>query len=174
MYVTAVLALLAGSTVAWLCPRPAGVILLATLLVAWNWPAYITRTDFFLARVGSAARSRDHVKAARYLRTATPSGAVVLGTYGAALLIIGPAGRKTLSPDPVLANPYIEVRSRVEDRNRMLVAIGERDRQTLMTLARAYDVSAVVSVGERECAAAADLLSVAWRSGNVCVSKLGE
>ena len=174
LYVTAALAILAGSAFAWLCPRPAGAILVTVALVVWNWSTYVDRADFRVTRAGSQSRSADQVAAARFLREVTKPDDVVLGTYGAANLIIGPAGRKVIAPAPVFANPYVAIGSRVADRERMLTAINEGDRETLITLARRYEVATVVSVGRRECSAAVEMLSLERRFGDVCVSKLAE
>ena len=180
LYATAAFAILAGSTLARFCPNDAWpertpckrftLITMTIVLVAFQWPAYVQHTDFTGNRERSLSRDPTHVAASAFLREVTKPDDVVLGTAEAVLLIIGPAGRKTIAPDPVFASPYVPAESRGVDRDRMLAAIDAGDLQFLTDFARRYDVSTVVSVGPDRCAAAYRLLPLAARFGDVCVS----
>lgn len=172
LYTTAALALLAGSTLAWLCPRPIAFIVVTLCLVAWNWPAYLTRRDLITVRAFSLLQKPEYLAASLRLRELTTPDDIVLGTYGAVYLIIGPAGRKTLAPDTKFSNPYVEFESREADRDRMLKGILAGDLPTVTRIALQRDISAVVSVGPTDCDAAMRLFPVSWRDGDICISLL--
>ena len=186
-WTTAAMALLAGTTLAWLCasttpvrpwvavresPRPSpGVSLLAISMtvaaVVWYWPVYVNRGDFSPERT---EYSRDQMDAVAFLRETTRSNDVVLGNAGTVLTIIGPAGRKTVAPDAYLANPYVPYSPRARARDSMLAAIETGDLRTYADLARQYEVTAVVSVGPNACTAAFRVLAPQARFGDVCIS----
>ena len=105
LYTTAVLAVLAGATVAWLFPKPYTVPALTVVLVVLHWSAYVNRSDLVDGRHGSQQRDPNHVAASIFLRKVTRPDDVVLGTWGTVNLIIGPAGRKTVASDLVLFQP---------------------------------------------------------------------
>jgi hypothetical protein len=52
----------------------------------------------------------------------------------------------------------------------MLAAFQSRDARKLSELARASDVGAVVNTGITDCAAAAEMFPLTYRTGDVCVS----
>ena len=184
-WATAAMALLAGTTLAWLCSAtpvtpwaalrqrgssPHGVNLVAIALtvaaVVWHWPVYLDRGDLS----ERTPRNSNHVDAVAFLREATIPNDVVLGTADAVRTIIGPAGRKTVAPDVYLANPYVSFSPRARARNSMLAAIEAGDVRTYNDLARQYNVTAVVSLGLDACAAAFRMLPPRARFGNVCIS----
>ena len=185
-WATAAMALLSGTTLAWLCsaaparpwaavretpPSRSAVNLIAISLtvaaVLWHWPVYVSRSDFSPERTHW---SRDHVDAVKFLREATGPNDVVLGDTGAVLTIIGPAGRKTVAPDAYLANPYVSYSPRARARNGMLAAIEAGDVRTYIDLASQYNVTAAVSLGPDACAAAFRMLPPQARFGDVCIS----
>ena len=172
LYTTAALELLAGCTIAWLCRRPLIVAGLVGAAVIWQWPSYANRSDLSLGRREALRRNPNFAPASEFLHRTLRSNDIVLGTYGAANLIIGPSGRKTVASIPMLSNPYVAIEPRSTDRDRMLVAIDHADVATFASLAAAYHVAAVVSVGGRECTAASIMLTPVWRSGDVCVSTI--
>jgi hypothetical protein len=172
LYTTAALSIFAGCAIAWLCPWPMAFVPIASAVVLWNWQAYSTRADLRLVRFYSLRRNPEHFAAAAFLRRVTKPDDVVVGTYGSVRLIIGPAGRKTIAPDPNFANPYRDFESRAADRDRMLAAINVGDLETVRSMARKYHAAAVVSSGDDECTAAMRLLSVSWRFGDACISML--
>jgi MFS family permease len=104
LYTTAALALLTGAALARLCPRPFIFASATVAFVVWNWTAYTGRADIRVGRYLATMRVPDHITASAFLRTVTRPDDVVLGAYGAVRLIIGPAGRKTLAPDPLFEN----------------------------------------------------------------------
>ena len=184
-WATAAMAFLAGTTLAWLCsarpvrpwvavresqpPSPRANLIAISLTVAavvWHWPVYLDRGDLS----GQTQRNRSHVEAAEFLRETTSANDVVLGNAGAVRTIIGPAGRKTVTPHPYLANPYVLYSPRARARRGMLAAIEAGDVRTYNDLARQYNVTAVVSLGLDACAAAFRMLPPRARFGNVCIS----
>lgn len=112
--------------------------------------------------------------AAAALRRLSRPEEVVLGTHGAANLIIGPAGRKVVAPHPFTSNPYVELGTRTADRDRMLKAVQEHDLAAFRPLAERYAVSLVVMVGGRECDAAQTFEAFVpqERLGDVCLSRV--
>ena len=150
-WATAAMALLAGTTLAWLCSATAVhpwvalrqrgssphrvnlvAIALTVAAVVWHWPIYLDRGDLSPERT---PRNRNHVDAVEFLREATSANDVVLGTANAVRIIIGPAGRKTVAPDAYLANPYVSFSPRARARNSMLAAIEAGDVRTYNDLA---------------------------------------
>ena len=184
-WATAAMALLAGTTLAWLCsatptrpwaavrqsPPPRGVnfivIFLTVAAVVLHWPSYMSRRDFSHER---RDWSRDHVDAVRFLREVTGPTDVVLGNADAVQAIIGPAGRKTVAPGAFFANPYVSFSPRARARNGMLEAIESGDVQSYNDLARQYNVTATVSRGPEACAAAFRMLPPRARFGDICIS----
>jgi hypothetical protein len=170
LYFTALLALLAGRTLAFVC-RPAPAFIAITLaLVIWNWKPYSERPDLQGGRFLAARRFREHIDGATLLRTVTTPDEVVLGTPAGVRLIIGPAGRKTVAPDALFSNPYVEYQSRRTNRDRMLAAFQARDLTKFLQLAPANDVAALVSTGANDCAAASQMFPLTYRTGDVCIS----
>jgi len=172
LYTTAGLVICTGCLIDRLCRWPLAIAALCIAVTIWEWPTYIGQIEFQSGRRQALARDPDFAAASTHLHRALMPDDVVLGTYGASTLIIGPAGRKTVAAIAMLSNPYIDVDSRARDRDRMLDAIRKGDLAMLTALASRYGVSAVLSVGPEECAAASAILPLAWRSGNVCLSTL--
>jgi len=172
LYFTALLALLAGRTLAFVCRPAPAFIAIALALVVWHWKPYTERADLQGGRFLGARRFREHIDGAALLRTVTTPDEVVLGTPAAVRLIIGPAGRKTVAPDALFSNPYVEYESRQSSRNRMLAAFQARNLAKFSTLAHANEVGALVSTGTSDCAAAAQMFPLTYRTGDVCISVL--
>lgn len=172
LYTTAACAALAGCTIAWLCRSPRIVVGLVVAACVWNWSTYANRGDFRLGRQQALARDENLSRAADRLHSTTRPDDVVLGNDLAVLFVIGPAGRKVVAGLEVFSNPYVASAPRRADRDRLLEAIDHRDRSTLERLTKAYGVTKVLSLGERECTAAATLLGVEWRSGEICISAI--
>jgi hypothetical protein len=171
-YTLAALLVLGGGLAATVVRSPLAAASVAVVATVLFWPTYLTRQDFTLTPGIARSRDPNFPRATRELRRITTPDEVVLGTYGAANLIIGPAGRKVIAPDPSSGNPYVSIGTRVSDRDAMLAAIMRNDTSLFDTLAAKYDVSAVVAVGPAECdrAIALPQLTLHARFGNVCVS----
>lgn len=171
LYVTAALALLTGTALAWVCRNTLVLAVVTIVLVAWNWHAYESRADLATGRFLSLQRIDDHIAAATRLRALTTSDDVVLGGNGVVRLIIGPAARKTVAPDPFFANPYVAYEPRNAARDRMLAAIERGDMATFAPLARANDVSTTVVNGASSCEMATRMFPLTWRlQGDICIS----
>jgi MFS family permease len=172
IYLLAAVAILAGQTLARLTRAPIVTVAVVLVAVAWHWPTYAQRQDFTLTRQIALDRDPNQQKAAAALRDLTRVDDVVLGTYGAVNLIIGPAGRKTVAPHPFMASPYLPVAERAAERDAMLKAIQTGDVAAFGGLAEKYGVTAVVSVGQAECQAASvfPMLEPRERFGSVCLA----
>jgi hypothetical protein len=171
LYVTAALAVLAGALLAFLARNTYLFAALAVILVAWHWNAYVTRPDFQAGRFLSARRNADHIAAAAFLRTVAQPDDVVLGNDGVVRLIIGVAGRKTVAPDPLFANPYVEYESRRADRDRLLTAVEQGDLAAFRPLASQRDISVAVMNDATGCTMAARMFPLTWQlRGDICVS----
>jgi hypothetical protein len=102
-YLMAGSTLLAGATVVWTFERLAGrfaapaLALVLAVMVAWALPQYRMRFDFAYGRGVAQGRNPDLSAAATFLHKSTPPSAVVLGSRGLSLEVIGPAGRKVAS-----------------------------------------------------------------------------
>jgi hypothetical protein len=170
------LTLLTGVTAWTVCERVAGryagVVLAsaAALAIAANLQQYRGRFDFVYGR--SIARNRDpnHAAAGAFLRKVTREDAVVLGSRGASLQIIGPAGRHVVAVNANWSNPYIENATRVRDRDTMLDLLKSGDVRGFTELADTYRVTHVVGVGTEECAQMSrPLVQLLYTFGEVCV-----
>ncbi len=185
-WTTAAMALLAGTTLAWLCSTapahawaalrqtgrpPRGVNFIAIFLtgtaVVWHWHTYVNLDDF------QARPQSIPTDAVDFLRELTGPNDVVLGNNQAVKIIIGPAGRKTVALDGYLANPYVLFSPRAQARRGMLSAIEAADVQTYNDLARQYNVTAGVFLGFDACAAAFRMLPPRARFGDVCITGYG-
>jgi hypothetical protein len=124
-----------------------------------------------LSRFLSGQRRADHLAAAAFLRTVTTPHDVVLGADGVVRLIIGVAGRPTVSPDRYFANPYVDIEPRRRDRDLMLAAVDAGDGAAFQALATRHDVSAIVLDSGPSCAAARLMFPLSWQvEGDVCVA----
>jgi hypothetical protein len=156
-YAVAALTLLAGAATWWVCQRVAGrhaAALLAAGAVAAVGvflPQYRTRFDFVYGRSVAEGRPPTHEAVTAFLRKSTPLDAVVLGSRGASLQIIGPAGRRVVAVNANWSNPYIDNVRRVQDRDAMLDALKRHEADGFDRLADAYRVTHVVGVGAEEC-----------------------
>jgi hypothetical protein len=140
----------------------------------WHWSAYAGRQDFTVIRGVALDRDANFAAMSAVIRRQSAPDEVVLGTYGAANLIIGPAGRRVVAPQPAMSNPYVALEPRQSDRDAMLKAMREHDPVLFGRLAGAYRVSLVVSVGKAECDAADtfEALVAVQRLGDVCLSRV--
>ena len=174
IYLMAAVALLTGVLVARVLVRPEAVIAGAIVAVMWHWPAYAGRQDFTVIRGVALDRDPNFAAMTAVLRRQSLPDEVVLGTYGAANLIIGPAGRKVVAPHPAMSNPYVPLEPRQSDRDAMLKAVQEHEPASFGRLAGQYHVALVVSVGKAECAAAETFepLVAVQRLGDVCLSRV--
>jgi hypothetical protein len=142
--------------------------------VGWHWPVYTVRQDFTLVRGVATNWDPNFPAMTAALRRLARPEEVVLGTHGAANLIIGPSGRKVVAPHPTTSNPYVPVAERVADRDRMLRAVADHDVAVFRPLAERYGVRLVLEVGQSECEAAErfDALAEVERLGNVCLLRV--
>ena len=178
-YAMAALTLLAGVTAWWVCqkasPRYATAVLVvaASVAVGWYWPRYRSRFDFVYGEGIARQRDPHHSAVTAFLHKSVPADAVVVGSRGASLEIIGPAGRHVVAVNPTWSNPYIDNAGRVRDRDAMLEALRTHNHERIRVLAGAYDVTHVVGVGAEECGAmAGPELQLLYAFGDVCVSRL--
>lgn len=149
-------------------PMAAAIVVAA---VAYALPQYRSRFDFTYGRSISETRDPTHARVTKFLQTSIPETAVVLGSRGASLQIIGPAGRKVVAVNASWSNPYVENAARVRDREAMLEALKAHDTRRFTDLADAYHVTHVVGVGAAECAEMIDppRVQLLYRSGDLCV-----
>jgi hypothetical protein len=175
-YTLAVLTLLTGATACAICTRifrkhaPLIIAALGTLAVAVYLPHYQSRFDFVYGRSIATERPSTHADVSAFLRKSTPADAVVLGSRGASLQIIGPAGRRVVAVNANWSNPYIANVARVADREAMLEALkgGQLDR--FAKLAEPYRVTHVVGVGSEECRQLSQpVLQLMYEFGDLCV-----
>jgi len=175
-YLMAGATLLAGATVAWTFERLAGRFAAAALalvlagMVAWALPQYRMRFDFAYGRGVAQGRNPDLSAAATFLHKSTPPSAVVLGSRGLSLEVIGPAGRKVVGVNANWANPYVDNGPRVAARDTMLADIDAGRVDLFRTRAAQDGVTHSVGMGRRECdAMVAAGLQPLYRFGEVCV-----
>jgi hypothetical protein len=157
-YVFAAATLFAGATVWWICRRvpppwdQALLVGVVAVALAWYFPQYKNRFDFVYGRAVALERRASQEEMTAFLHKATPPGAVILGTRGASLQIIGPAGRHVVAVNANWSNPYVENATRVRDRDAMLDAVKGGDLDRFNTLATRYGVTHVVGADPDECA----------------------
>jgi len=168
--------LLAGASVAWAFERLTGrfaapvMALVLALMVAWVLPQYRVRFDFVYGRGVAQRRNPDLSAAATFLHKSTPPDAVVLGSRGLSLEVIGPAGRKVVGVNANWANPYIDNGPRVAARDSMLADIDAGRVDAFTTQAMRAGVTHAVGMGQHECdSMAAAKLQPLYRFGDVCV-----
>ncbi len=174
-YAMAAATLLAAASGGWLlvrAPQPLRLGVLAAVVgcAAWWAPRYRSRFDFVYGRSVAAARSPDLLAAGAFLHKSTPDTAVVLGSRGLSLEVIGPAGRKVVGVTANWSNPYVDATARIAARDAMLADITAGRVEPFNTLARAYGVTHAVGMGDDECGRmAAGGLQRLYRFGEVCV-----
>jgi len=183
-YLTALESLLAGAgawaaarIVCWNRPTLAAALATAAVVVlsVSRFPAYSTRYDLQQLRQHAVSRDPSFGKAMAFLRESAGTRDVVLGTHGAGQLIIGPAGRKTVSVSPWFSNPYVAYEPRARDRDEMFARLTRGDDQGFLALAASYRVSMVMGVGPEQCASMdprTDILEKSFVSGPVCVFRV--
>ena len=175
-YTMAALILLTGAVLWAACQRAAGrfaaplVAAACVLAIVWYVPQYRTRFDIVYGRGIAASRDPNHAAVTAFLHTSLPADSVVLGSRGASLQIIGPAGRKVVGVNANWSNIYVDAGPRMADRDRMLEALKSHDNEAFETLANRYRVTHVVGVGLDECQAmAGPKLQLMTRIGELCV-----
>lgn len=174
-YTMAGATLLAGAAGAWGLARLPTALRLAVVpaviaAALWWMPQYRSRFDFVYGRGVAAARSPDLAATAAFLHKSTPGDAVVLGSRGLSLEVIGPAGRKVVGVTANWSNPYVDAAPRIAARDAMLGHLAAGRLAEFTALADTYHVTHVVGMGDEECGrmAAAGLLRL-YRFGEVCV-----
>jgi len=175
-YLMAGATLLAGASVAWTFERVAGrfatpaLALALAVMVVWALPQYRGRFDFVYGRGVAQGRNPDLSATATFLHKSTPPDAVVLGSRGLSLEVIGPAGRKVVGVNANWANPYVDNAPRVAARDAMLADIDAGRVDAFTARAMRDGVTHSVGMGQRECSAmAAAGLQPLYRFGEVCV-----
>jgi hypothetical protein len=183
LYVTALQSVLAGIGSWVLIDRIVGRRRLLTLGVTLILAFVLTRqgADHFRRRAEVVDGRRYAVGhdpnfelATRFLRKSTRRSDVVLGTYGAANLIIGPAGRPTVGAHYYFSNPYVPYEPRAQDREAMLAALERGRPDEFSTLNQRYGVTTVVGVGPVQCDALAtsSVLQHLYAFGSVCIYRV--
>jgi hypothetical protein len=168
-YFKALVALLigvAGWALARLLARPwlRAVLVVATFsaLVWLRFPGYLAWDDLRFTRYVALGRSAAYEQASQMIRRTTNPQDVFLATDRAGLLIVGPAGRKTVAVRSEFSNPYVDCRNRARHRDLMFTALKGAHLKRFKALAARYGVSHVIGVGEGECQA---LLRGGWQDG---------
>jgi len=123
----------------------------AVAAVAISLPSYRTRFDFTYGEGIARTRDPSHAAMTAWLRDHTNQDAVILGTRGASLQIIGPAGRRVVAVNANWSNPYVDPAPRVADRESMLDALETGEGELFTRLADRYRVTHVVGVGAEQC-----------------------
>lgn len=175
-YTVAVLTICAGASVWRLSVRLAGrravaLLIASALTTVWlYYPRYRSRFDFVYGRAIAEQRDPNLDLMVRFLHKSIPEDAVVLGSRGAALLVIGPAGRRTVAVNANWSNPYVDNANRVRDREEMFIALKAGDQERFTSLASRYELTHVMAVGDQECrAVSGPALRPVYRFGEVCL-----
>ncbi len=146
----------------WRRVRPAVLVVAVGCLVWWHLPQYRTWDDLAVTRAVALGRSPAQLQATRAIRRTTSRDSVFLASYGAGLMIVGPAGRKTVAVQPEFSNPYVEYSERARDRDQMFQLLKRGDLLAFRRIAVHYAVTHVIAVGADECQALRD---GGWQGG---------
>ena len=126
--------------------RPAASLAAVAAVIALVLPSYRER-DAFLASRRDAERddSRANRQEARdWIRAHSKPDDVFLAADDLALMVVGPAGRKTLALDATFSNPYVDWRSRHDQREALVEALRERRVSAFLDGARAHGIAFVI------------------------------
>jgi hypothetical protein len=165
-----------SAAVSRLVPTAVAVIVIAAAL-----PQYRTRGYFESARETSLAEEgRQNLREAYdWIRANTSAADVFLASPDVALQVVGPAGRKVVVAGEVYSSPYVDWAARSRSSRWMWRALREKDGAAWRALARASDVSYVIS-SRQEDPALDDLfadhgapgLEPAFKSGGLRIHRL--
>ena len=175
-YVMAAATLFTGAAIAWALARlPARVVtvmLPIALLAAALWwvPSYRQRFDFAYGRGIANDRSADLNDTVTFLRKSVPPDAVVLGSRGLTLEVIGPSGHHVVGVNANWSNPYVDAAPRIAARDAMLEDIQAGRADAFAVKADAYGVTHAVGLGTGECEAIGRIgLQPLYHFGEACV-----
>lgn len=168
-YLKALLAVLAGvgmSSAVGFIPRPwlRNVVAVSVLFFfVWSQlPTFVMRDDLYFTRYLALGRGSAQAEVTHIIRRTTRPSDVFLASRGVALLIVGPAGRKTVAVQSEFSNPYVDYESRARDRDRMFEALKRGELDDFRRLADRYSVTHVIALGVDECGS---LRHGGWRGG---------
>jgi hypothetical protein len=124
------------------------MVVLIGLFIA-VWPAYLERRDFNDLPRGSVLyeQNADFVNTYNWLRANARPNDVVLASDRLATYVIGPAGRKIVAGDSFYANPYVDWKTRADDRDAMFGQLMAGDCATFLPIAAKYPVAYVAAGG---------------------------
>jgi hypothetical protein len=124
---------------------------LALLIALLEAPQYWIRYDYNQARDEALMRGAETNRIAVYtwLEQHGRAEDVVLASDDLSLFGIAPAGAKVVAVDPYLSSPYVDVRQRRLDRDRMDVFLAQGDGAAFADVATRYGVTYVVEEPER-------------------------
>jgi hypothetical protein len=121
---------------------------LTGLLIA-VWPAYLERRDFNDLPRGSElyAQNADLVNMYNWLRVNAHPLDAVLTSDRLATYVVGPAGRKIVAGDSFYANPYVDWKTRADDRDAMFGQLMAGECAAFLPVAAKYSVAYVAAGG---------------------------
>ncbi|MGE0455726.1 MAG: hypothetical protein AB7O37_18580 [Vicinamibacteria bacterium] len=124
-----------------------GALVAVAVLVAL--PGYRQRTGLVAGRQAIARQHHDLRGVERrrlweWLRHGTQPREVFLASDLDALLVVAPAGRRVLALDEAFSSPYVDLRPRVDARNRLLRLLAARRWPRLLALAHEWNVRHVL------------------------------
>jgi hypothetical protein len=126
--------------------RAAASLAAVAAVIAIALPSYRER-DAFLASRRDAERddSRANRQEARdWIRAHSAPDDVFLAADDLALMVVGPAGRKTLALDAYFSNPYVDWRPRHDEREALVEALRERRVAAFLEGTRARGIGFVI------------------------------
>jgi hypothetical protein len=161
-------------------PSALGVGIIVAVLAALvyrAWPRYLSREELLLLPEVARNHHPDLHAARRFLR-GTGDGEVFLASHGAAQMIVGPAGRKTVAVQHFFSNPFVPYGPRASDRDHMFDFLKRGELEGFYPLARKYGVTGVIGLGPGECTAlkrgGGAALRPMWEFNEVCLMRLKE
>jgi len=126
--------------------RPAASLAAVAAVIAFVLPSYRERDAF---RAGRRDAEREDSRANRqeardWIRAHSAPDDVFLAADDLALMVVGPAGRKTLALDAYFSNPYVDWRARHEEREALVQDLRERRISAFLEGARAHGIVFVI------------------------------
>jgi hypothetical protein len=162
----------------WLGAALASGLVLAGLGLVHH--SYRSRLGFAMGRAARLdfsrdERSRDRTEVVAWLRRATVPSEVFLASDSVSLMVVGPAGRRTLALEPNFASQYVDVIPRYRARGALLLALASGNHEAAARVASKWGVRYLVLWNtepfERGAAAGAGL-EVAFESRSYRVLRL--
>src|SRR5207247_2258230 len=112
----------------------------------------------------------------RFIRRTTRASDVFLASHGAVLVLVGPAGRKTVAVQAEFSNPYVDYGSRAADRDAMFRDLEDGHVDDFRRTAATYGVTHVVGNGLEYCRAiqarSAAVLEPVYQFTGYCIMRV--